>query len=213
MHSNHMSCNINHSAVACRMPEGCAACSNILSEDPKFSRRVCLVGEWGLMMASFDRVTVAVIPNNYAELTRRYCHQNFGCGLVISLWDTSELPDMAFLECIPTIQEPIARCLPYCVRHVFHLVPKYYLAQMHYLHVGCSAQVHEGLACYNVNLYLIDVLAHFFLKIVIIVGVNGNRLQNRELQIMRKIDHQNIVRLCYFFYSSGEKVSKSMSWH
>lgn len=30
--------------------------------------------------------------------------------------------------------------------------------------------------------------------------------QNRELQIMRKLDHCNIVRLRYFFYSSGEKV-------
>ncbi|KAG9337738.1 hypothetical protein JZ751_028235, partial [Albula glossodonta] len=28
---------------------------------------------------------------------------------------------------------------------------------------------------------------------------------NRELQIMRKLDHCNIVRLRYFFYSSGEK--------
>ncbi|XP_052025000.1 glycogen synthase kinase-3 alpha isoform X1 [Apodemus sylvaticus] len=30
-------------------------------------------------------------------------------------------------------------------------------------------------------------------------------LKNRELQIMRKLDHCNIVRLRYFFYSSGEK--------
>ncbi|GAB1300266.1 Glycogen synthase kinase-3 beta [Apodemus speciosus] len=30
-------------------------------------------------------------------------------------------------------------------------------------------------------------------------------LRNRELQIMRKLDHCNIVRLRYFFYSSGEK--------
>lgn len=30
--------------------------------------------------------------------------------------------------------------------------------------------------------------------------------QNRELQIMRKLDHCNIVRLRWFFYSSGEKV-------
>ncbi|CAJ0964646.1 unnamed protein product [Ranitomeya imitator] len=29
--------------------------------------------------------------------------------------------------------------------------------------------------------------------------------ENRELQIMRKLDHCNIVRLRYFFYSSGEK--------
>lgn len=32
--------------------------------------------------------------------------------------------------------------------------------------------------------------------------------QNRELQIMRKLDHCNIVRLRYFFYSSGDKVSQ-----
>lgn len=30
--------------------------------------------------------------------------------------------------------------------------------------------------------------------------------QNRELQIMRRLEHQNIVKLKYFFYSSGEKV-------
>lgn len=31
--------------------------------------------------------------------------------------------------------------------------------------------------------------------------------QNRELQIMRRLEHCNIVKLKYFFYSSGEKVS------
>lgn len=31
--------------------------------------------------------------------------------------------------------------------------------------------------------------------------------QNRELQIMRKLEHCNIVKLKYFFYSSGDKVS------
>lgn len=31
-------------------------------------------------------------------------------------------------------------------------------------------------------------------------------IKNRELQIMRKLDHCNIVRLRYFFYCSGEKV-------
>lgn len=30
--------------------------------------------------------------------------------------------------------------------------------------------------------------------------------QNRELQIMRKLEHCNIVKLKYFFYSSGDKV-------
>lgn len=37
--------------------------------------------------------------------------------------------------------------------------------------------------------------------------VNAGAVQNRELQIMRKLDHDNIVRLRYFFYSSGEKVT------
>lgn len=31
-------------------------------------------------------------------------------------------------------------------------------------------------------------------------------LQNRELQIMRRLEHCNIVKLKFFFYSSGEKV-------
>jgi len=30
--------------------------------------------------------------------------------------------------------------------------------------------------------------------------------QNRELQIMRRLEHCNIVKLKYFFYSSGDKV-------
>ncbi|ESN91129.1 hypothetical protein HELRODRAFT_104208 [Helobdella robusta] len=30
-------------------------------------------------------------------------------------------------------------------------------------------------------------------------------MQNRELQIMMKLDHINVVRLLYYFYSSGEK--------
>lgn len=32
--------------------------------------------------------------------------------------------------------------------------------------------------------------------------------QNRELQIMRRLDHCNIIRLQYFFYSQGDKVVK-----
>lgn len=35
--------------------------------------------------------------------------------------------------------------------------------------------------------------------------LQDKRFKNRELQIMRKLEHQNIVRLKYFFYSSGEK--------
>ncbi len=36
-------------------------------------------------------------------------------------------------------------------------------------------------------------------------------LKNRELQIMRRLEHCNIVKLKYFFYSSGEKVSCSQT--
>jgi len=39
--------------------------------------------------------------------------------------------------------------------------------------------------------------------------LQDKRFKNRELQIMRKLEHQNIVKLKYFFYSSGEKVGKS----
>ena len=35
--------------------------------------------------------------------------------------------------------------------------------------------------------------------------------QNRELQIMRRLDHINIIQLKYFFFSSEEKVSDLMS--
>ncbi|XP_069744597.1 glycogen synthase kinase-3 beta isoform X2 [Narcine bancroftii] len=39
--------------------------------------------------------------------------------------------------------------------------------------------------------------------------LQDKRFKNRELQIMRKLDHCNIVRLRYFFYSSGEKFGSS----
>jgi len=35
--------------------------------------------------------------------------------------------------------------------------------------------------------------------------LQDKRFKNRELQIMRKLDHCNIVKLKYFFYTSGEK--------
>ncbi len=37
--------------------------------------------------------------------------------------------------------------------------------------------------------------------------LQDKRFKNRELQIMRRLDHVNIIRLQYFFYSSGDKVS------
>jgi len=36
--------------------------------------------------------------------------------------------------------------------------------------------------------------------------LQDKRFKNRELQIMRRLDHTNIIRLQYFFYSSGDKV-------
>ncbi|XP_074653237.1 glycogen synthase kinase-3 beta-like isoform X2 [Tubulanus polymorphus] len=35
--------------------------------------------------------------------------------------------------------------------------------------------------------------------------LQDKRFKNRELQIMQKLEHQNIVKLRYFFYSSGDK--------
>ena len=37
--------------------------------------------------------------------------------------------------------------------------------------------------------------------------LQDKRFKNRELQIMRRLDHCNIVKLKYYFYTSGEKVS------
>ncbi|CAI8037328.1 Glycogen synthase kinase-3 beta [Geodia barretti] len=37
--------------------------------------------------------------------------------------------------------------------------------------------------------------------------LQDKRFKNRELQIMRRLSHCNIIRLQYFFYSSGDKVS------
>lgn len=36
--------------------------------------------------------------------------------------------------------------------------------------------------------------------------LQDKRFKNRELQIMRRLDHCNIIRLQYFFYSPGDKV-------
>ena len=35
--------------------------------------------------------------------------------------------------------------------------------------------------------------------------LQDKRFKNRELQIMRRLEHCNIVKLMYFFYTSGEK--------
>ena len=39
--------------------------------------------------------------------------------------------------------------------------------------------------------------------------LQDKRFKNRELQIMRRLDHCNIIRLQYFFYSNGDKVSSN----
>ncbi|CAN7984626.1 unnamed protein product, partial [Ixodes hexagonus] len=41
--------------------------------------------------------------------------------------------------------------------------------------------------------------------------LQDKRFKNRELQIMRRLDHCNIVKLKYFFYSSGDKASMHCS--
>ena len=38
--------------------------------------------------------------------------------------------------------------------------------------------------------------------------LQDKRFKNRELQIMRRLDHCNIIRLQFFFYTSGDKVRK-----
>ncbi|XP_064616614.1 glycogen synthase kinase-3 beta-like isoform X2 [Liolophura sinensis] len=48
---------------------------------------------------------------------------------------------------------------------------------------------------------LIESGEHVAIKKVL----QDKRFKNRELQIMRKLEHQNIVKLKYFFYSAGEK--------
>lgn len=48
---------------------------------------------------------------------------------------------------------------------------------------------------------LVETGEHVAIKKVL----QDKRFKNRELQIMRKLEHQNIVKLKYFFYSAGDK--------
>ncbi|KAL5020447.1 hypothetical protein ScPMuIL_003339 [Solemya velum] len=48
-------------------------------------------------------------------------------------------------------------------------------------------------------------LVHTSEPVAIKKVLQDKRFKNRELQIMRKLEHQNIVKLRYFFYSAGEK--------
>lgn len=43
--------------------------------------------------------------------------------------------------------------------------------------------------------------------------LQDRRFKNRELQIMRKLDHCNIVKLRYFFYTSGDKVYRHLPYY
>lgn len=59
---------------------------------------------------------------------------------------------------------------------------------------------HVGRTSYSWRIFPSSIFFFFALK------------QNRELQIMRRLDHSNIVQLKYFFYSSGDKVRYSTFW-
>ena len=50
------------------------------------------------------------------------------------------------------------------------------------------------------------MLRHEFVKVL-----QDKRFKNRELSIMRRIEHTNIVALKYFFYSGGERKVKTTS--
>ena len=39
--------------------------------------------------------------------------------------------------------------------------------------------------------------------------LQDKRFKNRELNIMRKLDHCNIVKLLYYFFNEGERVSEA----
>ena len=42
--------------------------------------------------------------------------------------------------------------------------------------------------------------------------LQDKRFKNRELQIMRRLDHCNIIRLQFFYYSPGDKVGVVIRW-
>ncbi|CAF3721565.1 unnamed protein product [Rotaria sp. Silwood1] len=53
-------------------------------------------------------------------------------------------------------------------------------------------------------------LVHSNEQVAIKKVLQDKRFKNRELQIMRKLDHQNIVQLKYFFFSSGDKLKEEV---
>lgn len=60
--------------------------------------------------------------------------------------------------------------------------------------------------CYSGTIFNCILLWIWCIKHVIKCRVTIFSFQNRELQIMRRLEHCNIVKLKYFFYSSGDKV-------
>ncbi|CAF1156663.1 unnamed protein product [Rotaria sordida] len=53
-------------------------------------------------------------------------------------------------------------------------------------------------------------IVHTNEQIAIKKVLQDKRFKNRELQIMRRLDHQNIVQLKYFFFSSGDKLKEEV---
>lgn len=53
-------------------------------------------------------------------------------------------------------------------------------------------------------------LVHSSEQVAIKKVLQDKRFKNRELQIMRRLDHQNIVQLKYFFFSSGDKLKEEV---
>ncbi|CAF0914916.1 unnamed protein product [Adineta steineri] len=53
-------------------------------------------------------------------------------------------------------------------------------------------------------------IVHSSEQVAIKKVLQDKRFKNRELQIMRRLDHQNIVQLKYFFFSSGDKLKEEV---
>ena len=63
----------------------------------------------------------------------------------------------------------------------------------------------EMIAIKKVHVLIVDPITFLFMQVM-----QDKRFKNRELQIMRKLEHQNVVKLKYFFYSGGDKVCFEM---
>ena len=63
------------------------------------------------------------------------------------------------------------------------------------------------------SLYCINFLLCSLINRVSFTSPPPSPTQNRELQIMRRLEHCNIVRLRYFFYSGGVSVHFTQTTH